>query len=224
MSKNIFITGTGTDVGKTYVTGLLVKKLKDLGFKSGYYKAAVSGNSRINNILIPGDALFVKKKATLDENPLNMVSYIYEQPISPHLAAKLEGNPVELDKIKNDFKNICQKYDFITVEGSGGIICPLRFDDKKIMLEDVIKMLDLSVIIVANSGLGSINATVLTVNYLKQKNIKIKGIILNYFYKGNILEEDNKKMIETLTEIPVIACVKNNEKNIEIENLEAFYE
>ena len=84
------------------------------------------------------------------------------------------------------------------------------------MLEDVIKELDLSVLIVANAGLGTINATVLTVEYLKSKNIKIEGIILNNFHKGNVMEEDNLIMIEKLTNIEVIGIVESNQKDINI--------
>lgn len=62
MSRKIFITGTGTDIGKTYVSGLVVKKIHDVGFRSAYYKAAMSGNVRApDGSLIPGDAAFVKK-------------------------------------------------------------------------------------------------------------------------------------------------------------------
>ncbi|MBQ3311223.1 dethiobiotin synthase [bacterium] len=224
MSKNIFITGVGTDVGKTYVTALIVKYLKDLGYKSGYYKAAVSGNERINGELVAGDAKYVKDIANLSENPNDMVSYIYEEAISPHLAAIREKEPVEIEKVRKDFKRVCENHDFVTVEGSGGILCPIRYDDKKIWLEDIIKELNLSTIIVANAKLGSINATGLTVSYLKSKNIPIKGIILNNFDENDFMEKDNKKMIEELTGVKILACVKDNAKTIEIKGLEDLYE
>lgn len=224
MSKNIFVTGIGTDVGKTYVTALIVKYLKDLGYKSSYYKAAVSGNDRINGELTAQDAKFVTEVAGINENPNNLVSYIYQEAISPHLAAIKENLPADINKIKKDFENICKKNDFVTVEGSGGILCPIRYDEQKIWLEDIIKALNLSTIIVANAKLGSINATGLTFSYLKSKNIPIKGIILNEFDENNFMERDNKKMIEDLTQVKVLACVKKNDKNIVIEGIEGLYE
>ncbi len=224
MSKSIFITGIGTDVGKTYVTALIVKYLKDLGYNSGYYKAAVSGNERVNGELVAGDAKYVKEIANLSDNANEMVSYIYEEAISPHLAAIMENKPVEIEKIKEDFKKVCSKNDFVTVEGSGGILCPIRYDNKKVWLEDIIKELNLSTIIVANAKLGSINATGLTVSYLKSKNIPIKGIILNNFDENDFMEKDNKKMIEELTGVKILACVKDNAKTIEIKGLENLYE
>ena len=88
MGKALFITGTGTDIGKTYVTGLIVKKLRDAGLNGGYYKAALSGaDEDENGNLLPGDALFVKEMAGIDEQTENLVSYIYKEAVSPHLAA-----------------------------------------------------------------------------------------------------------------------------------------
>lgn len=214
MSKGIFVTATGTDVGKTYVTGLIIKKLVEAGLNAGYYKAALSGAMATETGLLPGDAVYVNQISGLNEKVENLVSFVYQNPVSPHLAAKIEGNPVELEVIKKAYENAKQKYDYITMEGSGGIVCPIRYDDTKIMLEDIIKELHLSTVIIADAGLGTINATVLTVEYLKQKNIPIKGIIFNRFHQGSPMEADNKEMVEKLTGIPVLTCVKENETEL----------
>ncbi len=225
MSKGIFITATGTDVGKTYVTALIVKKLREAGYNTGYYKAALSGAERTESGLHIADAYHVKITAKLNCDCTDMVSYVYETPVSPHLAAKLEGNPATLGKIAADYEKQCSKYDYITVEGSGGIICPIRYDNEQhIFLEDIIKELKLAVIIVADAGLGTINSTVLTVRYLESKNIQVMGIILNH-YHGGFMEDDNIKMIEAITDIPIIALVSDGDSNIEIDvhMLEALY-
>lgn len=217
MSKGIFITATGTDVGKTYVTALLVKKLRESGFNAGYYKAALSGAEVTQSGLVPGDAAYVNEIAQLQEEPQKLVSYIYENAVSPHLAAQIEGNPVELDVVKSDYEEICRRYDYVVVEGSGGIVCPIRFDEtNRIFLEDIIKMLDLDTIIVADAGLGTINAVALTVEYLVERNIKIRGIIFNHFHPENVMEEDNKNMVEEITGVPVIAVVQDNEESLAI--------
>lgn len=104
MSKNIFITGTGTDVGKTFVTGLILKKLRESGVNAAYYKAAMSGNERRKDgSLIPGDALYVKSVSKIEQPLEEMCPYVYENAVSPHLAARLEGNPVELDCVLENF-------------------------------------------------------------------------------------------------------------------------
>lgn len=167
MSKNLFITGTGTDVGKTYVTGLILKKFIENNKSAAYYKAAMSGNSRgTDGTIIPGDALQVKHMSGMKQPLEEMYPYVYERAVSPHLASRFEGNPVEMEQILKSFDEVCSKYDYVTAEGSGGIICPLRFDDKKIQLEDFIKAKNQSCLIVADAGLGTINAVVLTIEYM----------------------------------------------------------
>lgn len=212
MSKNIFITGTATDVGKTYVTALIAKFLQENGINCAYYKAALSGADSIED----SDAGYVHKTAKLSQDKTTLISYLYKSAVSPHLAAKIERNPVCMSKILADYKKVCSEYSHVLVEGSGGVICPIRYDEEeKIMLEDIIKTLDLSVVIVADSGLGTINSTVLTTQYLKQKNINIKGIIYNN-YTDTPMQKDNIKMIEKLTGVVTIAAVRANDKSLNI--------
>lgn len=217
MSKGIFITATGTDVGKTYVTGLIVKCLREAGLNAGYYKAALSGAEIRNGKMIPGDAEFVAKTAGIPAKPADLVSYIYEEAVSPHLAALREGNPVELAKIKEDYKSSLKKYDYVTMEGSGGIICPIRWDEKHLLLEDIIKELALGTLVISTAALGSINACVLTTYYLQQHDIPVRGIILNNYDKNDFMQQDNKKMIEELSGVPVIACVAPNSTELDID-------
>ncbi len=221
MSKGLFVLGTGTDIGKTYVTGLLLKYLRDNGYDATYFKAALSGALRDeNNNLIPGDAVEVLTMANLDEDTDFLVPYIYETAVSPHLASHIEGNPVELDKVKEAYDKVSQKYDYIVMEGSGGIVCPIRYegkdDENNIMLEDIIKFLNLDVILIADAGLGTINSIVTTVEYLKNRNIHVCGIIMNN-YKDQLMENDNIRMVEDLCDVPVIAKVYQNDKNLRLD-------
>jgi len=227
MSKNIFITGTGTDIGKTYVTGLIVKKLRENSKNAAYYKAAMSGNDRRQDgSLIPGDALQVKNMSGIEQPLEEMCPYIYETAVSPHLASKIEGNHVEMEQVLNNFDNVCGKYDYVTAEGSGGILCPLRFDEKKVQLEDFIKARDLSCLMIADAGLGTINAVVLTAEYMKAHDLPVKGIIFNHYESGNKLHEDNLFMCEYMTGLKVVACVKDGDTDLDIPFavLEGFYE
>ena len=226
MSKGIFITATGTDIGKTFVTGLIVKKLRDAGLNAGYYKAALSGAElQPDGTWLPGDAAYVAKISGMTEKPEELVSYIYKTAVSPHLAALREGNPVELDKIKADFAAAQAKYDYVTMEGSGGIICPIRWDEQHLLLEDLIKATNLGTLVISNAALGSINACVLTVFYLQQKGIPVRGIILNTYDGKDFMQADNKKMMEAITGVPVIAQVKPNdtELDIDVEVLKGLY-
>ena len=227
MSKNLFITGTGTDIGKTYVTGLMIKKLQESGLKAAYYKAAMSENDRREDgSLIPGDAVRVKNMSGISQPPEEMCPYVYENAYSPHLASRLEGNPVQPEVVKAGFEKVAAEYDYVTMEGSGGILCPICFDEQKIMLEDVITMLDLSCLLIADAGLGTINQVVLTWFYMKARNIPVKGIIFNHFHRGDIMEEDNLRMCEYMTGLKVLACVADGDTqlNMELSELTALYE
>lgn len=216
MSRALFVTATGTDVGKTYVTALIVKRLRDAGINAGYYKAALSGAEERGGKLVPGDADFVARASGMTEPPENLVSYVYKNPLSPHLAAQIEGNPPELDTIKRDFASALKKYDYLCVEGCGGIVCPIRWDERKIMLEDIIKACGLSVIIVSPSGLGSINSAVLTVEHARAAGIEVRGIIMNGYDETQLMHRDNKYMIEQLTGVRVAACVKRGDTALDV--------
>ena len=106
------------------------------------------------------------------------------------------------------------------MEGSGGIVCPIRYDgpdnENNIMLEDIIKALDLNVVLVGDAGLGTINSVVTTVEYLRNRKIHVCGILLNNF-KDQTMEEDNLKMIEELTGVPVIAKIYKDDKNLSLD-------
>lgn len=214
MTKAIFITATGTDVGKTYISALIVKKLRELGYNCGYFKPALSGAEIINGELIPGDCKFVIDTAGIDAKPIDCVSFVYKTAVSPHLASQIENNPIKLEKIKNDFDRIKSQYDYIVVEGAGGIVCPFNLGKQKLMLPDVIKALGLDILVVASGELGTINSTVLTTEYAKNKGINVKGIIINNYNENDFMQKDNKIQVENLTGIKVVATVQKNEKNI----------
>lgn len=232
--KGIFITATGTDAGKTYVSGLIVKYLREKNVNAGYYKPALSGAYVKNGRLVPGDAEYVCRVSDLPRSPESLVSYIFEPAVSPHLAAEIEQDRIhknchyirhknktpyiEKNVILQHFNKLSEEYDFLVVEGCGGILCPLKTpntslpnklqsNSELLMLPDIIKMLGLDIIIVADAGLGTINLVLLTVAYARQENISIAGIILNHFDGNNFLHKDNKKQIEFLTNLPVLDCI-----------------
>ena len=222
MSKALFVTGTGTDTGKTYITGLIVKKLQEAQKNPAYYKAAMSGNDRRpDGTLIPGDALAVQTMSGIDQSLTSMCPYVYEHAYSPHLASRLEGNPVVMDIVKHGFADVAADYDYVTVEGSGGILCPICFDEARIQLEDVVKELHLSSILIADAGLGTINSVVLTAEYMKTHGLPLKGIIFNHYHPGDVMEDDNIFMCEHMTELPTLAKVQDGDTELDM-NIDAL--
>ena len=227
MSKCLFIAGTTTDVGKTFISALVVKFLRDFGLNAGYYKAAASGvDLDSEGRLIGGDPIYVNDFAKIGETAENLVSYVYAQPVSPHLAARINNRPIEFEVVKHDFELAKSKYEYLVVEGSGGVICPLRWDNKShFMLLDMVRALELPILLVADAGLGTINSTVLTVDYLRHHNFNVNSIIFNHF-KNEAMETDNLEMVETMTALPVIAKVKQGDDklNVDLKTLVSLFE
>ena len=227
MGKALFVVGTGTDVGKTYVTGLIVKKLRDAGYRAGYYKAALSGAvPDAQGTLVPGDVRHVQDAAGFPPDGPAAVSYVYREAVSPHLAALWNDRPIDPDRVRADFARAKDYYELLTMEGSGGIICPLRWDaEQKLILDDLVKMLGLGALVVADAGLGTINAAVLTIAHLQRREIPVRGVILNNYHAGDPMEEDNRRMIEEMTGVPVIAGVAPNAAELDMDaaRLAALY-
>lgn len=160
MSESYFITGIGTGIGKTIASAVLTEKLQ-----ADYWKPIQSGD------LEQSDSLTVK---SLLSNPISNIhpeQYRLNHPLSPHLSAKLDGLTIELENFKLPITN-----NKLIVEGAGGLMVPLN--DQHLVL-DLIKKINLQVILISQHYLGSINHTLLTINTLKQHNISIKGIIFN---------------------------------------------
>ena len=226
MGKALFVTGTGTDIGKTYVTGLIVKCLRDAGLSAGYYKAALSGAEvAADGTLLPGDALHVARLAGLDAADVT-VSYVYRDAVSPHLAAQIEHRPMDFAKVAEDYRRAKERTDYLTVEGSGGIICPLRWDDDEhVVLDDLAVRLGLAALVVADAGLGTINAAVLTAEHLHARGIPLRGFIFNN-WQGGLMQEDNVRMVEEITGAHVLARVPHGATELPMgaDALAALYE
>lgn len=203
--SGVFVTATGTDVGKTYVSAILLKQLREGGVNAGYYKPALSGAYMCEGKLTAGDADYVCRTAKIDQNPSELVGYTFEQATSPHLAARLSNTKIDESAIMEKYHLLKSRYDFLVVEGAGGISCPLRVEEGTLLLIDIINMMQLEVVIVAPSGLGAINSTLLTIEYAKAHGAKILGVIMNMYDEKNLIHRDNKASIEELSGARVIA-------------------
>ncbi|AOT70953.1 dethiobiotin synthase [Geosporobacter ferrireducens] len=213
MAKGIFILGTDTDVGKTVITAGLVHTLRSKGHHACSFKSVQSGGIDEGGKLISADTRFVKRVADFQEDDSLLNPYCLKTPVSPHLAARLEGIEIEKEKIFNAYNTLCQRYDFIVAEGSGGLMVPLLHKDY--MIYHLIQDLGLPVIVVAKAGVGTINHTCLTVQAARHFGIGVKGIIING-YGGSAAEVDNIQMIQGFTGVTVLATIRKLE-NINVE-------
>lgn len=219
IKKDFFIIGTDTDVGKTYVSSLLYSALLKEDYfyfkpvQSGCYYAEKNIKKNGENFLIAPDVKSVCDFSNLEYNK-DMVCYALKEEVSPHLAAQKENIEISLDKIKKYYTELKKKYSSIIVEGAGGLHVPLlRTDDKKLYIFDMIKALNLPVVLVCSTKVGSINHSMLTINTLKNMGIKIQGLVFNN-YKNNFYEDDNIKVILEDSCIKNYIVIKNKQKNL----------
>lgn len=220
MSKSIFVTGTGTDIGKTYVSALIIKKMIQENMNACYFKPVLSGAEKKDGKIYAGDIEYVKEISGLKEDTNNMGSFIYEYPASPHLSAKLENKPFNMEKVVQDYHRLAEKYNYILIEGAGGIFCPFTDDFEPVYTKEIIKALNSSCILVSNTALGAINNIMLSIYYMKDKQIDIKGLIFNG-YKDSLIEQENIKFIAKYSGIKLLAVVnyKDNNINIDLKNI-----
>ncbi len=217
MSKNVFITATGTDIGKTYVSALIVKKMREMGLNCGYFKPVLSGVREKDGKLLESDCNYVVNTAKIPTEPDDCVVYWWKEAVSPHLASIRAHEEIDIKKIKEAYIKKQNLYDYLLIEGAGGITCPLRLQNgEKYLLKDLIKELNSNIIIVADGGLGTINSILLTTEYAKINNIKVEGIILNNFNQDSFMHQDNLKQAEYLTGVKVIATVAKNQTDIKL--------
>jgi len=203
MPKGFFVTGTDTGVGKTLIAAALIKAIGLLGMSVCGMKPIETGCTREGNTLVPSDGMFLKNIASMDETLSDVTPCCFEHALAPIVAADMEGTTVNLNKVRSAFNDLTTAYQSIVVEGVGGLLVPLG---KDYFVLDLAKEMGIPLVVVARPGLGTINHTLLTVNYALKAGLKVAGIIINYTYQseGSAAEETNPRVIKQLSPVPVI--------------------
>jgi len=204
--QGVFISATDTSVGKTTLAAGLIGFLKNQGVDVGVMKPVASGAIECDSgKLISQDAeMLVKFSGSSD--PWEWISpYCLATPVSPALAAKIEGVTIDFRRIRRCFEEIAHKHDFVVVEGAGGVMSPV-FDS--LLVTDLIIAMALPVMIVSRSSLGTINHTLMTIECLNRRQIGVLGFFLNRFPKNpNLSESTNAEIISTVSGIPHLGSV-----------------
>lgn len=214
MRFGYFITGTDTGVGKTIVSAAILRSFLKKGLKVGAMKPIETGCLNKDGILLPSDGIFLRDMAEMND-PLDLVTPIkFENPLSPLVASRLEDMEIDIERIFKSFEALKKKYDYLIVEGVGGLLVPIKREQRKkgekyYFVRDLIKEMELETIIVTRPTLGTINHTLLTVEALKSKKIPIKGFIINYSNtsKNDMAEKTNPEVLQELLDIPLIGIL-----------------
>lgn len=203
MIKTIFVTGTDTGVGKTTVTSAMVAFLSlRRKLNVGVMKPFESGLSKGDKDLLPWDAICLRE-ASGSTDDLDLISpYTFEAPLAPEVAARLENVTIDLNVVDRIYRNIQAHHDLVVIEGAGGIMVPIK---KKFFYIDLILRWGAPTLIVSRLGLGTINHTLLTVNLLKEKGVKILGVVLNNTGGlSDVAARTNPDVLKEYLDVPVL--------------------
>jgi dethiobiotin synthetase len=196
--KGVFITGTDTGVGKTVVSGILVKELKSIFKNIGVMKPVSSGSR--------SDAVFLKKVSGVKDSLDSINPVYFKKSLAPLAAAINENKKTDLKKIKNAYLKLRKRYNFLDVEGAGGLLVPVT---ENVFMADLAKMFALPVIVVTRPGLGTINHTLLTINCARQYGLTVLGFLVNYTsrQKRGLAERTNPEIIQRLGKVTFLGTI-----------------
>lgn len=202
--KGIFVSGTDTGSGKSVVTGLLAKYLREKGCKVITQKWVQTGSRFSADINLHLKIMGVSKGAIRECRDC-VCPYIFKLPASPHLAAKAENKKINIARIKQAYKSLSSKFDTVIVESTGGALVPVN--EKRLVI-DIAKELGLPVLIVAQNKLGALNHILMTVEVLKQRKMKILGIVFNNCPGQNkLVLQDNPEIIRKITKQKILGVL-----------------
>jgi len=199
--KIVFIAGTDTGVGKSLISAGLARMLVNRGIKVGVFKPVASGG------LVSEDGKLLQKAAKLPDSAYpGIVPLHFKQPLAPWVAGWKEGT-VDLKKVEKAYQEAKKKYDTLIVEGIGGVLVPIT---KDFLAIDWVVKWKLPTLVVARAGLGTINHTLLTVEALQKRKVKVLGVVVNGYKGKTIAEKTNLQALRKLLKVPVYGPVKFN--------------
>jgi dethiobiotin synthetase len=207
--KAIFITGTDTGVGKTVAAAALARLLLEWGANVGVMKPVTSGCREESGRLVSEDAELLAWSAGLAGVDADVAPYILRQPIAPAEAAGRDGVRIDFRIIGAAFTRLASRYDFVIVEGAGGLMVPLV---EGLLVADLVNYLSLPLLVVTRPNLGTVNHTLLTCFAAKQLGITVSGVVINnYPERPGIAEESAPPLIASLADAPLLGTFPHQE-------------
>jgi dethiobiotin synthetase len=203
MLKSFFITGTDTDVGKTYVTAGLAVTLRKMGIDVGVMKPFAAGTAQKKGFKSE-DVEILSAAAQVDDPENLMNPQFFPIPVSPYTAWKNLKIKPKISPILTSFKKLSKLHEMILVEGMGGIMTPVL---KDYFISNLIKDMKIPAVVVARSKVGTINHTIMTVRMCEKYKIPLKGIIINDFDSDGYKVHELTRDLKSLLGVPVLGSI-----------------
>lgn len=212
MAKNklgYFVTGTDTDVGKTYIACALVRHFVEQGYKTIGMKPVAAGVELVAGRLLNIDVAELIKAGNVDADLVLINPYAFEPAIAPHIAAEQAGVNISLEKIQQAFDGLKSQADVVVVEGAGGFRVPINQQET---MADLAIKLNLPVILVVGIRLGCINHALMTAGSIKAAGLNLVGWVANRIDPNMPVLEENIATLKAMIKAPCIADVAWNEE------------
>jgi dethiobiotin synthetase len=199
--RGVFVTGTGTEVGKTVVAAAIVAAAVDGGMSVAAFKPVVTGLDESSGDW-PRDHELLSEVANAGQSPSDVAPFRFGPAVSPHLAEALSGEEIDPDELVAKADEEAGRADALVVEGVGGLLVPLTND---YLVRDFAGELSLPVVIAARPGLGTINHSLLTIEAARAVALRIQAVVITPWPdEPSQLEWSNLETIERFGEVPVI--------------------
>jgi len=201
--KSLFITGTDTDVGKTYITAGLAVVIRKMGIDVGVMKPFAAGTAQKKGY--KSEDIVIISKAAQACDPEKLVNpQFFPIPASPYTAWKNLKIKPKISTILTSFKKLSKLHDVLLVEGMGGIMTPIL---KNYFVTDLIKDMKIPTVIVTRSRIGTVNHTIMTVKMCEKYKIPVKGIIINDFDSDGYKTKELTRDFKNLTGVPILGSI-----------------
>ena len=195
--RGVFVTGTGTEVGKTVVAAAIARTAARRGERVAVFKPAVSG---LDDGGEPDHAL-LRRAAASGQSDDEVAPYRYGPPVSPHLGAELTGETIDPARLRESARTAARSADLLVVEGVGGVLVPLTLG---YLVRDLARDLGLPVVVAGSPGLGTINHTLLTVEAVRSVGLEVIAVVLTPWpERPGDVERSNREAIERLGAVRV---------------------
>lgn len=201
--KSLFITGTDTDIGKTYVTAGLAVCLRKTGIDVGIMKPFAAGNPQKKGFKSE-DVEILANAAQVTDPEYLLNPQFFPIPASPYTAWKNLKIKPKTHSVLSSFKRLSKIHSMLLVEGMGGILTPIL---KDYFVSDLIKEMRIPAILVARTKIGTINHTIMTIKMCEKYKIPIKGIILNDFDSDGYKPKELTRDLKSLTGVPILGTI-----------------